>query len=76
MKSTDNYYLIFFFQNEIRLKRRLTVFQTFIAFKQKGKECWMQIGLWCMFATDMILVTAVEGNLIMPFCCFDNQNKK
>lgn len=29
-----------------------------------------------MFAKDMILVTAVEGNLIMPFCCFDNQNKK
>lgn len=29
-----------------------------------------------MFAKDMILVTAMEGNLIMPFCCFDNQNKK
>lgn len=36
----------------------------------------MQIGLWCMFAKGMILVIAVEGNLIMPFCCFDNQNKK
>ena len=36
----------------------------------------MQIGLWCLFAKDMILVIAVEGNLIMPFCCFDNQNKK
>jgi hypothetical protein len=28
-----------------------------------------------MFAKDMILVTAMEGNLIMPFCCFENENK-
>ena len=27
----------------------------------------MQISLWCMVAEDTILVTAMEGKLIMPF---------
>lgn len=55
----------------------MAVLQKFTALNLKNphKECWMQIGLWCVVAKDTILVTALEGSVIMPFVVLITKTK-